>query len=45
MLKKERTLNLKIKKTREEKAITLIALVITIALNCLRSGRKLECVA
>ena len=28
-----------------ERAITLIALVITIALNCLRSGRKLECVA
>ena len=33
------------KKVREEKGITLIALVITIALNCLRSGRKLECVA
>ena len=33
MLKKEGTLNLKIKKTREEKAITLIALVITIVLN------------
>ena len=33
MLKKERTLNLKIKNTREEKAITLITLVITIALN------------
>ena len=30
MLKKEGTLNLKIKKTREEKAITLITLVITI---------------
>ena len=28
-----------------DKGITLIALVITIALNCLRSGRKLECVA
>lgn len=27
------------------KGITLIALVITIALNCLRSGRKLECIA
>ena len=27
------------------KGITLVALVITIALNCLRSGRKLECVA
>ena len=27
------------------RGITLIALVITIALNCLRSGRKLECVA
>ena len=33
------------RKVRKEKAITLIALVITIALNCLRSGRKLECVA
>ena len=30
---------------KRERAITLIALVITIALNCLRSGRKLECVA
>ena len=29
----------------EKRGITLIALVITIALNCLRSGRKLECVA
>ena len=29
----------------KNKGITLIALVITIALNCLRSGRKLECVA
>ena len=31
-------------KERKElnKGITLIALVITIALNCLRSGRKLE---
>ena len=28
-----------------QQGITLIALVITIALNCLRSGRKLECVA
>ena len=28
-----------------KRGITLIALVITIALNCLRSGRKLECVA
>ena len=27
---------------RKNKGITLIALVITIALNCLRSGRKLE---
>ena len=32
-------------KKKQEKGITLIALVITIALNCLRSGRKLECVA
>ena len=30
------------KKTRKEKGITLIALVITIVLNCYRSGRKLE---
>ena len=27
---------------KKEKGITLIALVITIALNCLHSGRKLE---
>ena len=27
---------------RKNKGITLIALVITIALNCLRGGRKLE---
>ena len=27
---------------KNKKGITLIALVITIALNCLRSGRKLE---
>ena len=33
------------KKVETNKGITLIALVITIALNCLRSGRKLECVA
>ena len=36
-------------KTKEAKTrnrgVTLIALVVTIALNCLRSGRKLECVA
>ena len=32
-------------KQKNQKGITLIALVITIALNCLRSGRKLECVA
>ena len=31
--------------TKENKGITLIALIMTIALNCLRSGRKLECVA
>ena len=30
------------KYAKREKAITLIALVITIALNCVRSGRKLE---
>ena len=28
---------------RTEKGITLIALVITIVLNCYRSGQKLEC--
>ena len=38
-------MNYQKKKFKETKAITLIALVITIALNCLRSGRKLECVA
>ena len=32
-------------KVKTKNGITLIALVITIALNCLRSGRKLECVA
>ena len=36
---------LKKKEKTNSKGITLIALVITIALNCLRSGRKLECVA
>ena len=36
-MKKEKT---KVKNTN--KGITLIALVITIALNCVRSGRKLE---
>ena len=29
-------------KKRKERGITLIALVITIVLNCYRSGRKLE---
>ena len=29
-------------KLRKNKGITLIALVITIVLNCYRSGRKLE---
>ena len=33
------------KRFNRNTGITLIALVITIALNCLRSGRKLECVA
>ena len=33
---------MKKQKKKSEKGITLIALVITIALNCLRSGRKLE---
>ena len=28
---------------RRERGITLIALVITIVLNCYRSGQKLEC--
>ena len=32
----------RMKEVQKEKGITLIALVITIALNCLRSGRKLE---
>ena len=31
-----------IKRNARERGITLIALVITIALNCVRSGRKLE---
>ena len=39
------TANNYLKHTKKQKGITLIALVITIALNCLRSGRKLECVA
>ena len=30
---------------RGNQGITLIALVITIALNCYRSGRKKECTA
>ena len=29
----------------KEQGISMVALVVTIALNCLRSGRKLECVA
>ena len=37
--------NLGKQKNKKNGGITLIALVITIALNCLRSGRKLECVA
>ena len=43
--KKRDKIEIKKIKSKEERAITLIALVITIALNCLRSGRKLECVA
>lgn len=31
-------------KLKESKGITLIALVITIVLNCYRSGRRKECV-
>ena len=31
------------KRTKTNKGITLIALVITIVLNCYRSGQKLEC--
>ena len=31
-----------LKTKKDMKGITLIALVITIALNCVRSGRKLE---
>ena len=30
---------------KNNKGITLVALVVTIVLNCLRSGRKLECTA
>ena len=30
-------------KIRNNKGITLVALVITIVLNCYRSGQKLEC--
>ena len=30
-------------KLKQKKGITLIALVITIVLNCYRSGQKLEC--
>ena len=29
--------------TKKQRGITLIALVITIVLNCYRSGQKLEC--
>ena len=36
-------LNLK-EKIKQRKGITLIALVITIVLNCYRSGRRKECV-
>ena len=32
-------------KLKNKRGITLIALVITIALNCYRSGRKGECAA
>ena len=40
-IKERRNGNMKIN-LKESKAITLIALVITIVLNCYRSGRKLE---
>ena len=43
-MKKKQTFEMK-KIIKKNNGITLIALVITIALNCLRSGRKLECVA
>lgn len=33
------------KNMKKEKAITLIALVVTIVLNCYRSGRKKESIA
>ena len=33
----------KMRNLKSKKGITLIALVITIVLNCYRSGRKLEC--
>ena len=46
IIKREETkMKTKELKTRNERGVTLIALVVTIALNCLRSGRKLECVA
>ena len=32
----------KLRKNKGEEGITLIALVVTIVLNCYRSGRKLE---
>ena len=44
-MKKEERKNVSKKIIKKAKGITLISLVITIALNCLRSGRKLECVA
>ena len=41
--KEKMKLNLK-ERMKQEKGITLIALVITIVLNCYRSGRRKECV-
>ena len=43
--KKEKEREESREKRLKEAGITLIALVITIVLNCLRSGRKLECTA
>ena len=38
----EKNIIKKIQKSKTQKGITLVALVITIVLNCLCSGRKLE---
>lgn len=43
-MKKTDKLKRYITNKKETKGITLIALVITIVLNCYRSGRRKECV-